>query len=51
MNIFDSRNNKTLDLPVIQKEKLSVFTFGNKNPIEKTYEIKLTTLKLVNYRK
>ncbi|GFX18267.1 integrase catalytic domain-containing protein [Trichonephila clavipes] len=34
-----------LGLPAIRKEKLSVYTFGNKTPIEKDYDVVKLTLK------
>ncbi|GFY61944.1 integrase catalytic domain-containing protein [Trichonephila inaurata madagascariensis] len=34
-----------LGLPAIKKEKLSVYTFGNKTPIEKDYDVVNLTLK------
>ncbi|GFY47686.1 integrase catalytic domain-containing protein [Trichonephila inaurata madagascariensis] len=34
--------SKCLGFPAIRKEKLSVYTFGNKIPIEKDYVVKLT---------
>ncbi|GFY41999.1 integrase catalytic domain-containing protein [Trichonephila inaurata madagascariensis] len=34
-----------LGLPAIKKEKLSVYTFGNKTPLEKDYDVVKLTLK------
>ncbi|GFX66492.1 integrase catalytic domain-containing protein [Trichonephila clavipes] len=34
-----------LGFPAIRKEKLSVYTFGNKTPIEKDYDVVKLTLK------
>ncbi|GFS41148.1 uncharacterized protein TNIN_66541 [Trichonephila inaurata madagascariensis] len=34
-----------LGLPAIRKEKLSVYTFGNRTPIEKDYDVVKLTLK------
>ncbi|GFY70408.1 uncharacterized protein TNIN_258131 [Trichonephila inaurata madagascariensis] len=34
-----------LGLPAIRKEKLSVYTFGNKTPLEKDYDVVKLTLK------
>ena len=38
-----------LNLNAIRREKLSVYTFGSKTPLEKTYDVALITLENKNF--